>query len=117
MTRVWRTRPWRYGLLAFTLLIFTGCLLFSFHRTKQQHELELREVDVSLWMTSRAEFELQRLLSTLDRYALGRTDVDHEELVKRFEIFWSRLPLLIEGVDSASIRAVDSAGRVPQMIR
>jgi diguanylate cyclase (GGDEF)-like protein len=116
MKRVWRARPGRYGLLAFTLLIFTGCLLFSFHRAKQQHEIELRDVDASLWMTSRAEFELQRLLATLDRYALGGTDVDHEDLLARFEIFWSRLPLLVAGIDSASVRSVERAAMVPDMI-
>src|SRR5688572_21688399 len=103
MKRVWQARPGRYGLLAFTLMVFTACLLFSFHRIKLQHETELRDVDVSLWMASRAEFELQRLLTTLDRYALGRTDVDQEDLLTRFEIFWSRLPLLVEGTDSASV--------------
>jgi diguanylate cyclase (GGDEF)-like protein len=117
MKRVWRARPGRYGLLAFTLLVFTACLLFSFHRIKQQHETELRDVDVSLWMASRAEFELQRLLTTLDRYALGRTDVRHEDLLTRFEIFWSRLPLLIEGTDSASVRLVEGAAMVPDMIK
>jgi diguanylate cyclase (GGDEF)-like protein len=116
MKRVWQARPGRYGLLAFTLLVFTACLLFSFHRIKQQHEVQLRDVDVSLWMASRAEFELQRLLSTLDRYALGRTDVDHEDLLGRFEIFWSRLPLLVEGIDSASIQSVEGAATVPNMI-
>ena len=54
--------------------------------------------------------------STLDRYALGRADVDHEELLTRFEIFWSRLPLLVEGDDSASIQSVEGAATVPQMI-
>jgi diguanylate cyclase (GGDEF)-like protein len=117
MTRVWRTLPGRYGLLAFTLLVFTGCLLFSLYRIGQRHELELREVDISLWLVSRAEIELQRLLSTLDRYSLGRAEVDHEELVSQFEIFWSRLPLLIEGVDSASVQSVDSAATVPEIIR
>ena len=116
MKRAWRARPARYGLLAFTLLVFTACLLFSFHRIKQQHEMELRDVDVSLWMASRAEFELQRLLVALDRYALGRTDVDHEDVLTRFEIFWSRLPLLVEGADSASIRSVEGAAMVPGMI-
>jgi diguanylate cyclase (GGDEF)-like protein len=117
MKHVWRARPGRYGLLAFTLLIFTGCLLFSFHRAKQQHEIELRDVDASLWMTSRAEFELQRLVATLDRYALGGTGVDHEDLAARFEIFWSRLPLLVAGIDSASIRSVRGAAIVPDMIK
>ena len=116
MKRVWRARPGRYGLLAFTLLVFTACLLFSFHRIRQQHEMELRDVDVSLWMASRAEFELQRLLATLDRYALGRPDVHHDDLLARFDIFWSRLPLLVEGIDSASIRSVEGAATVPDMI-
>ena len=78
--------------------------------------MELRDVDISLWMASRAEFELQRLLVTLDRYAMGRTDVDHQEVLRRFEIFWSRLPLLAEGADSASIRSLEGAATVPQMI-
>ena len=116
MKRAWRARPARYGLLAFTLLVFTACLLFSFHRIRQQHELELRDIDVSLWMASRAEFELQRLLVALDRYAMGRTDVDHQEVLRRFEIFWSRLPLFAEGKDSASIRSLEGAATVPQMI-
>jgi diguanylate cyclase (GGDEF)-like protein len=117
VTRFWRTRPGRYGLLAFTLVVFTACLLFSFHRTGQQHELELRDVDISLWLVSRAEVELHRLLSTLDRYSLGHPEVDHEELVSRFEIFWSRLPLLIEGIDSTSVQSVDRSAVVPEMIR
>jgi diguanylate cyclase (GGDEF)-like protein len=114
--RVLRTRPGRYGLLALALLVFTGCLLFSFHRIKQQHEYELREMDSSLWLASRAEYQLQRLLSTLDRYALARPEVDHDQLVMRFEIFWSRLPLLIEGVDSEPIQTVEGADSVPQLI-
>jgi diguanylate cyclase (GGDEF)-like protein len=116
MMRVWRARPGRYGLLASALIVFTACLLFSFHRIKQQHETDLRDVDVSLWMASRAEFELQRLLVALDRYALGSSDVDHEDVLARFEIFWSRLPLLVEGIDSASIRSVEGAATVPDMI-
>ena len=115
MSRIFRARLGRYGLLAFAVLVFTGCLLFSVHRIKQQHEVDLREVDASLWLASRAEYELQRLLSTLDRYALGRADVAHEDLLTQFEIFWSRLPLLIEGVDSASIQSVEDA-TVSQMI-
>jgi diguanylate cyclase (GGDEF)-like protein len=116
MKQFWRARPGRYGLLAFTMLVFTACLLFSFHRIKEQHEMELRDVDVSLWLASRAEFELQRLLVALDRYALGRTDVDHDDLMARFELFWSRLPLLVEGIDSVSIRSLEGAATVPEMI-
>ena len=74
-------------------------------------------MDVSLWLVSRAEVELQRLLSTLDRYSLGRPGVGREELLSRFEIFWSRLPVLVEGVDSASVQSVETRCAVPEMIR
>ena len=42
MSRILRARPGRYALLALAMLVFTGCLLFSFHRIKQQHEVDLR---------------------------------------------------------------------------
>jgi hypothetical protein len=38
MTRALQARPGRYGLLAVAVLVFTGCLLFSFQRIKLQHE-------------------------------------------------------------------------------
>lgn len=116
MSRLWNDRLGRYGLLAVAVLIFTGCLVFSFQRSQQRHELELRDVDVSLWIASRAEYQLQRLLNALDRYALGAAGVDHDELVERFEIFWSRLPLLIQGPDSASIQSTATAALVPRLI-
>jgi diguanylate cyclase (GGDEF)-like protein len=116
MTPASWARPGRYGLLAFAVLVLTGCLLFSFHRIKQQHEVELRELDTSLWLVSRAEYHLQRLLTALDRYALGRTGVDHDQLVARFESFWSRLPLLIEGADSEAIQSAVGVTVVPQLI-
>jgi diguanylate cyclase (GGDEF)-like protein len=77
----------------------------------------LHEVDVSLWLVSRAEVELQRLLTTLDRYSLGRADVAREDLQRQFEIFGSRLDLLVEGVDSASVQSVPSAAAVPGIIK
>jgi diguanylate cyclase (GGDEF)-like protein len=116
MKRLVRARRGRYGVLAIAVLVFTGCLLFSFQRIKLQHEIELREVDASLWLASRAELELQRLLTTLDRYVWRQGDVDRNELMTRFEIFWSRLPLLIEGTGSRYIQSVPSAALVPRMI-
>jgi hypothetical protein len=32
MKPAWHARPGRYGLLVVAVLVFTGCLLFSFHR-------------------------------------------------------------------------------------
>jgi len=94
----------RYGLLTGAILVFSGCLVLSAQRIREQHVTELVDVGMSLWLSTQADFELQRLRHALDAYALGHEDFDHDRLLERFEIFWSRLPLLVEGPDSASIR-------------
>jgi len=106
----------RYGLLAAVALLFTGFLVLSFHKLRQQHEVELQDVGVSFWLATQADYELQRLRHALDAYALGHPDYDREALVQRFEIFWSRLPLLLEGTDSAMIRESGAAAVVPRLI-
>ncbi len=105
-----------YGLLAAAVLVFTGCLLLSFHKLRQQHETELQDVGMTFWLVSQADYELQRLHHALDAYALGHPDYDHDALMQRFDIFWSRLPLLVEGADAAVIRESGAAAVVPRMV-
>jgi diguanylate cyclase (GGDEF)-like protein len=105
-----------YGLLAAAALLFTGFLVLSFHKLRQQHEVELQDVGMNFWLVSQADYELQRLRHALDAYALGDPDYDHEALVQRFDIFWSRLPLLLEGIDSALIQESGAATVVTRLI-
>jgi len=113
----WRSWVGRYGLLMVALVLLTGSLALSFHKIRQQHETDLVDVGLSLWLTTQADFELQRLRHTLDAYALGRRDIAQSDLLERFEIFWSRMPLLVEGRDSATIRdATDAEILVPAII-
>lgn len=98
-----------YGLLAAVALLFTAFLVLSFHKLRQQHEVELQDVGMNFWLVSQADYELQRLRHALDAYALGHSDYDREALVQRFDIFWSRLPLLLEGADSALIQESGAA--------
>jgi diguanylate cyclase (GGDEF)-like protein len=107
----------RYGLLTGAIILFSGCLILSLHRLREQHATELIDVGMSLWLSTQADFELQRLRHALDAYALGHEQFTHDDLLERFEIFWSRLPLLVEGPDSASIReASGTQALVPAMI-
>jgi diguanylate cyclase (GGDEF)-like protein len=105
-----------YGLLAAAALLFTGFLVLSFHKLRQQHEVELQDVGMNFWLVSQADYELQRLRHALDAYALGDPNYDREALVQRFDIFWSRLPLLIEGNDSALIQDSGAAAVVTRLI-
>ena len=113
----WRSWFGRYSLLMVALVLLTGSLALSFHRIRQQHETELVDVGLSLWLTTQADFELQRLRHALDAYALGSPEVDQSALLERFEIFWSRLPLLVEGRDSETVRnATNAETLVPEII-
>jgi diguanylate cyclase (GGDEF)-like protein len=105
-----------YGLLAVVALLFSGFLVLSFHKLRQQHEVELQDIGISFWLVSQADYELQRLRHALDAYALGHPDYDRDALVQRFDIFWSRLPLLLEGTDSALIRESGAAPVVTRLI-
>jgi len=105
-----------YGLLAVVALLFTAFLVLSFYKLRQQHEVELQDVGMNFWLVSQADYELQRLRHALDAYALGHPDYDREALMQRFEIFWSRLPLLLEGTDSALIQESGSAAIVTRLI-
>jgi diguanylate cyclase (GGDEF)-like protein len=105
-----------YGLLALVALLFTGFLVLSFHKLRQQHEVELQDIGINFWLVSQADYELQRLRHALDAYALGHPAYDREALVQRFDIFWSRLPLLIEGTDSAITRESGAAAVVSRLI-
>ncbi len=116
MTALWRKQIGSYVLLTAAAVVFTLSLLFSFQRIREQHEMELRDLDVSLWLVVQAEFELLRLMHALDQYALGDPAMDHDALMERFEIFWSRLPLLIEGADSKTIQGAPGAAEVPAII-
>lgn len=95
----WRGRLRSYGLLGLAVLVFTGCLLFSFQRIKQHHAIELLVADAIVWEASRAEYELERLRHALDSYALGSKSVDHDDLLQRFDIFWNTLSPLLSATD------------------
>jgi diguanylate cyclase (GGDEF)-like protein len=105
-----------YGLLAASALIFAGSLGLSFQKLRQQHQTELQDIGMNFWLASQADFELQRLRHALDAYALGHADYDRAALVQRFEIFWSRLPLLVEGSDSALVQESGATAIVPRLV-
>lgn len=105
-----------HGLLAAAALLFAGSLMLSFQQLRQQQDLALQDFSMSFWLASQADYELQRLRHALDAYALGHPDYDRAVLDERFEIFWSRLPLLLEGPDSTLIRESGAAALVARVI-
>ena len=106
-----------YGLLTAALVVFTVSLVLSFHKVREQQETILKVSRETRWNALQADYELQRLLRALDAYALGYGDVDREALVERLDIFWSRMPLLVEGSDGELITAMsDAESVVPRVV-
>ena len=70
---------------------------------------------VEVWLVSQVELEHLKLINTLDAYrdlsdslrgASHKVDLD--ELLTRFDIFWSRLLVLNQGAESKRLREVDA---------
>ena len=93
-----------YGLLAAAALLFTGSLVLSFQKLQQQHEIELQDFGMSFWLMSQADYELAALAPRPRCLRPRPPGLRSDALVQRFDIFWSRLPLLLEGPDSSLIR-------------
>ncbi len=98
-----------YLLLAAALAIFAVSLIYHIWRLERGNEALLASASESAWHVFQAEFELQRLLYALERHVLEDEAGTGEELRKRFDIFWSRLPLLVEGADTLLVREASRA--------
>jgi diguanylate cyclase (GGDEF)-like protein len=91
-----------YAPIVVALAIFLASYLVYSQRLREANEDVLISISEAGWMATQAEFELQRLLLAVEDHAAGRAD--RPRVVERLEILWSRLPVMVEGVDSQLIR-------------
>ena len=106
------SRPLTYALLTMALAMFAAALVYNIWRLERGNEALLASAGESAWQVFQAEFELQRLLYSLERHALGEASETDAELRKRFDIFWSRLPLMIAGEHAILVREASRAEEV-----
>ncbi|HMR29313.1 MAG TPA: EAL domain-containing protein [Geminicoccaceae bacterium] len=107
---------WRYGPIVLALaVLFVGYVYFSQRlRTASDHLLSAN--NEAQWMAFQTEMELARLRLAAERYAFAIEPVGREAVIERVDLLRSRLPLLIEGADSALIRdASDVETLVPRL--
>ncbi|MFZ5790895.1 MAG: sensor histidine kinase [Pseudomonadota bacterium] len=99
-----RSVPLLLLVVAFTSgATYTAWEILQF-RTKK--ELERSTVD---WMAWQAELEANRLLMALDRYGLGDGAITHNDVLTRFEVFWSRLSVAQQGSEGRLLNEVSGA--------
>lgn len=97
----------RYGIVVAGFIGFLVGVFFIFQGLIQQRELIEKESRINVWFLAQTEIEFLRFRGALKDYALTPNPEAAELAFERFEIFWSRLPPLLEGSQTADLRAID----------
>jgi signal transduction histidine kinase/ActR/RegA family two-component response regulator len=97
----------RYAVLALASAIFFVAIFFLFLTLFKQKDLIERQSRVNIWFLAQTEIEYLNFIETFDQFALADPHVTKDVLIDRFEIFWSRLPVLLKGQQSEQLRLVD----------
>jgi len=96
-----------YTLLGLVMLAFSVSMIVSFDNLRKYEQLTQTEITDATWVIYQAEIELTRFLYSLDIYMYGNDDViSHEDVIERMEVFWSRLPLFLEGREGRSLSKI-----------
>jgi signal transduction histidine kinase/CheY-like chemotaxis protein len=96
-------RYWAFGAVLFTFVI---AVFLSFQTLFDQKRIIEQDSRVNLWFLAQTEIEYLNLMEALSPSVATQKDFDHDRIVERFELFWSRLPILISGSQSERLRSV-----------
>jgi signal transduction histidine kinase len=114
-TRVQRIREaGLYLIAALAVLAFSGSLFISLQGFRDTRAVLYGTRTSGSWVAFSAELEYRRFMTTLARYGLGDGETSQDELVTRFDIMWSRLPLLTVGSESERLTRTDAAPQLAQ---
>ena len=91
-----KTRAWPLlGVLYLSILLFTGSNLYCLVQLQNATRvMEKYTYDVS-WALMQLQLELGRFLNAVEIYHYG--GIDQEALLLRYDILWSRTPILLSG--------------------
>ncbi len=101
----------RHGALLLVLVCSLTAVFFVFQGLIQQRELVEKESRINIWLLAQTEIEFIRFSESLKDFELDPGPDTAQEARDRFEIFWSRLPPLLEGKQTEDLRAIE--GLVP----
>ncbi len=91
------------------ITIFVVSLAFGFVRLIRDGARLADEDKTAVYMAAQVEVEYYRLLRVLDDFVHGGQAASSDDLLQRFDILWSRLPIILVGEEGAAARAIDGA--------
>lgn len=103
-----------YIVAAIAVLAFSGSLFLSLQGLRDTRAVLYGTRTTGSWVAFSAELEYRRFMTTLARYGLGDDGVTHDDLLTRFDILWSRIPLLADGPDAQRLIMNESALQLAQ---
>ncbi len=103
------TRTRAIAAIALVVAIFVASLVFGFVRLIQDGVRLAGEDKTAVFMTAQVEVEYFKLLQTLDEFMHNDGTASSDALLERFDILWSRMPVILVGEEGAAARAIDGA--------
>jgi len=96
-----------YAALVVASGIFLVAIFFLFQTLFKQNDLIEQQSRVNVWFVAQTEIEYLNFVDTLDRFAIGDERATKDALIECFEIFWSRLPVILKEDSSKKLRLVE----------
>lgn len=104
-----------YYLLGAIILAFSISMILSFNNIRKYEQLAQSEITDTAWIVAQAELELVRFLYTLDLYMYADPPVvDKEDVIERMELFWSHLPMFLEGREGRRLSTIGNTRETAQ---
>lgn len=94
------------ALVTFLALVSALAAVIGAYGVVQERTLLFSAYDRGIWAVVQTDRELQRLISALDRHAALDTDQTAEALRLRYDLLWSRYPVLIESQETDLLRGI-----------
>lgn len=103
-------------LAAAVLTAFVAAGAYSFSRMTAQYGLFMDYFRTGNWIATQANFEYLRLVEAISSYYADPSPEAREQILTRLDLFWSRLPLVLEGEEGLKIRGLTGAAEMIQRI-
>ncbi|GGB17737.1 GGDEF-domain containing protein [Agarivorans gilvus] len=106
----WLTKlPPKYKklLISLVILLFVVSAIISVYQLRQIIQLLESPKSTTSWSVVQLQMEHRRFINSLELYRLG--GVEKSEVMFRYDILWSRFPVLLEGQENAEFQKISSA--------